>query len=143
MNEEQRINNCFGCGPENERGLRLEFAVEVADGAVVSRASVQLGREFQGRTGFAHGGIIATLLDEAMSKLNRGLDVSAMTRHLEVDYLRPVPSAAPLTVVGHHVRREGRKLFHAGEIQDAGGEVLARGKGVFIVMERYPGQDGE
>lgn len=138
--EDERINNCFGCGPRNARGLRLVFHVEADESGIVSSASVQLGREFQGRTGFAHGGIIATLLDEAMSKLNRGLGVSAMTRHLDVEYLRPVPTAVPLTVIGHHLRREGRKLFHAGEIRDGDGDVLARGKGLFIVMERYPHQ---
>jgi acyl-CoA thioesterase FadM len=79
--------------------------------------------------------LIATLLDEAMSKLNRPLNVLAMTRHMEVDYLRPVPLYTPLVVTSRHVRREGRKLFHQAEIQLPAGTVLARGHGLFVVID--------
>ncbi len=73
-----------------------------------------------------------------MSKLNRPLAVLAMTRHLEVDYLRPAPLHTPLTLTARHLRREGengRKLFHTVDLALATGDLLARGKGLFIVID--------
>lgn len=82
-----------------------------------------------------HGGIVATLMDEAMSKLNKPLEVIAVTRKLEVEYLRPTPVERPLTLVGRHVRREGRKLFHIAELRDSDGRMLAHAQALFIVVE--------
>jgi acyl-coenzyme A thioesterase PaaI-like protein len=95
----------------------------------------------EGPPGYIHGGIVAALLDEAMSKLNRPLNVLAVTRHMEVDYLRPVPLYQPLVLVAQHHSRPtksdgtpDRKLFHQAEIQHPDGTVLARAKGVFIAL---------
>ena len=79
-------NKCFGCGPANSGGLHLEFFI-AQDGSVVCPATI--AEIFQGPTGYLHGGIIATLLDETMSKAVRAQGVTAMTRRLEVDYRRP------------------------------------------------------
>ena len=57
----------------------------------------------EGPPGHIHGGIVAALLDEAMSKLNRPLNVLAMTRHMEIDYLRPAPLYQPLVLIGRHL----------------------------------------
>ncbi len=73
----------------------------------VATATVELTELHQGPPGYIHGGIVATLCDEAMSKLNRPLNVLAMTRHMEVDYLRPAPLHTPLTLTARHLRREG------------------------------------
>ena len=61
-------NACFGCGPANPNGLHLEFLL-ADDGSVVSFPVVP--NTFEGPPGYLHGGIIATLLDEAMSKAVR------------------------------------------------------------------------
>jgi acyl-CoA thioesterase FadM len=70
-----------------------------------------------------------------MSKLNRPLNVIAMTRHMEIDYLRPAPLFQPLILISRHLSREGRKIFHQAELQLPDGTVLARAKGVFIVVD--------
>ena len=88
-------NRCFGCGPANPAGLHLEF-LQAPDGSMVSHPVV--AGTFDGHPGYLHGGIIATLLDEAMSKSVRALGKLAMTRKMEVDYLRPVPSGVPLRI---------------------------------------------
>jgi uncharacterized protein (TIGR00369 family) len=126
-------NHCFGCGPANEHGLKLKFALDHAAGT--SAATVKLARRFEGPPGYAHGGIIATLLDEAMGKVNRIHDVVAMTRNMEVDYLRPCPLGEPLTVTGQFLRRDGRKIFMQAEIHNAAGKLLVQGKGIFIVID--------
>jgi uncharacterized protein (TIGR00369 family) len=130
---DEQAGHCFGCGPANPEGLHLVFTFDAE--AQTSTALVSLTRMHEGPPGHIHGGIIATLMDEAMSKLNRPLGVTAMTRHLEVDYLRPSPLGRDLILVGRHLRREGRKLFHEAELKLPDGTVLARGKGLFIVFD--------
>lgn len=131
-----RANHCFGCGPANPHGLHLVFTTDISNPeAPTSTAHINLTRLHEGPPGHIHGGIIAALLDEAMSKLNRPLNVIAMTRHMEVDYLRPAPLHQPLVLISRHVRREGRKLFHHAEIQRPDGTVLARSKGVFVILD--------
>ena len=125
-------NRCFGCGPANATGLRLEFLL-ASDGAVVSLPVVP--DAFEGHPGYLHGGIIATLLDEAMSKAVRVLGRPSMTRKMEVEYLRPVPSGAPLRIEGRVVRNEGRKHWAEAVIVDAEETVLARGEGLFIEVQ--------
>jgi uncharacterized protein (TIGR00369 family) len=87
---------------------------------------------FEGHPGYLHGGIIATLLDEAMSKAVRALGRPSMTRKMEVEYLRPVPSGAPLRIEGRVVRNEGRKHWAEAVIVDAEETVLAQSSGLFI-----------
>ncbi len=129
----KRGTNCFGCGTSNPQGLHLKFTTN-AEALTVS-ATVQLTHLHEGPPGHIHGGIIATLLDEAMSKLNRPLDVLAMTRNMQVDYLRPAPLNQLLTLTGRHLRREGRKLFHHAELANAEGAVLAQATGLFIIID--------
>jgi uncharacterized protein (TIGR00369 family) len=125
-------NRCFGCGPANASGLRLEFLL-APDGAVVSLPVVP--EAFEGHPGYLHGGIIATLLDEAMSKAVRAMGRPSMTRKMEVEYLRPVPSGAPLRIEGRVLRNEGRKHWTEAVIVDAEETVLAEGKGLFIEIQ--------
>ena len=126
-------NHCFGCGGANARGLKLSFELDRERREV--RGSVRLPADMQGSTGMAHGGIIALLLDEAMGKLNRLDDgARAVTADLRIEYLRPVPTEAEITLVATAEGREGRNLLHRGELFDAGGQVLARARARFVVV---------
>ena len=122
-------NRCFGCGPANPGGLRLEFFL-AEDQSVVSLPVIS--NAYEGPQGYVHGGVIATLLDETMSKAIRARGHIAMTRHLEIDYLRPVPSGAPIRLEGRLTQDEGRKLWAEARILNAEGKILAQGKGLFI-----------
>jgi uncharacterized protein (TIGR00369 family) len=130
-------NRCFGCGEANATGLQLQFLL-AEDGTVVCPASIP--DRFEGHPGFLHGGIIASLLDESMSKAVRARGLTAMTRHMEVDYRRPVPSHRPIRMEGRIVRDEGRKHWAEATIFDAEGTVLAHSKGVFVEV-RPPKSD--
>lgn len=124
-------NQCFGCGQTNPVGLRLEFS-KSAEGVVVCNAVVS--GQYEGPPGYLHGGIIATLLDEAMSKANRAQGVTAMTRQMQVEYLRPVPSGANIRIEGRVTRSEGRKHWAEASIQNAHGTILAQASGLFIAI---------
>ena len=126
------LNHCFGCGQANRSGLRLKFFVD-EEQTIVCR--LKLARRFEGPPGHAHGGVIATLLDEAMSKANRQFGVLAMTRQMEVDYLKPVPLGTPLLLTGRRVSTAGRIQNCEAQLANEDGVVLARAKGLFIAVD--------
>jgi uncharacterized protein (TIGR00369 family) len=126
-------NNCFGCGDRNARGMKLTF--EQDDEAKHIRGVFALGAEYEGGPGFIHGGIIATVLDEAMGKVSRFRQVRAVTAELNVEYLRPVPVDRMLRVEGFELEAKGRSLMIQGEIWDAATNyLLARAKGRFVTL---------
>ena len=125
-------NKCFGCGGDNAGGMKLAFEQDNVKRRIVGR--FVLGERYKGGGGFAHGGIIATLLDEAMGKVCRFREVRAVTAELTVEYLKPVSVDEEIIVEAHETEQKGRNLFQAGEIRDAAGQVLARGRGRFVVI---------
>ena len=133
MAEPNPSNPCFGCGDANPRGMRLAFDRDPARRRVVGR--FRLGAEYQGGTGFIHGGIIATVLDEAMSKVSRFSSVRAVTAELNIEYLKPIRVDEEITVEGFESQHDGRQLLHQGEIRNAAGDLLARGRGRFVVLD--------
>jgi len=126
------VNKCFGCGGDNAGGMKLTFEQDNVNRRIVGR--FVLGERYQGGAGFAHGGIIATLLDEAMGKVCRFREVRAVTAELTVEYLKPVDVRSEIVVEGRETEQKGRNLFMTGEIRNEAGEVLARGKGRFVVI---------
>ena len=127
-------NKCFGCGGDNAGGMKLTFEQDNVNRKIVGQ--FVLGERFQGGGGFAHGGIIATLLDEAMGKVCRFREVRAVTAELTVEYLKPINVQSEIVVEGRETEQKGRNLFMTGEIRNGAGEVLARGKGRFVVIGR-------
>jgi uncharacterized protein (TIGR00369 family) len=134
-------NVCFGCGGANVRGMQLTF--EQDDGANKIRGAFRLGPEYQGGAGFIHGGIIATVLDEVMGKVCRFRGVRAVTAELGVEYLKPVRVDVDLLIEGYETEMDGRNIHIAGEIRDRSGQLLARGKGRFVIIgQKQPGNGG-
>jgi uncharacterized protein (TIGR00369 family) len=127
------LNYCFACGKDNPKGMRLKFYSDEETRRTFCK--FKLPRHLQGPPGHAHGGIIATILDEAMGKVNKFRSVVALTRSMNVQYLKPVPLGQPLTVTGWEQRVEGREHTNVAEIATENGEVLARSTGVFVVVD--------
>jgi uncharacterized protein (TIGR00369 family) len=128
-------NYCFACGEENPQGMRLKFAYDEERRCFVGH--LRLSKRFTGPPGHCHGGIIATILDEAMGKVNRLRDVVALTAEIRVNYLKPVPLNQKLRVESREVRVQGRRHMHKAEILNQKGEVLARGRGTFIAINAH------
>jgi uncharacterized protein (TIGR00369 family) len=126
-------NHCFACGKDNPQGMRLKFYIDEQTRQAVCK--FKLTRRYQGPPGHAHGGIIATILDEAMGKVNKLSKVVALTRAMNVEYLKPVPLGKPLTVTAHHQHADGREHTNLAEITDDKGQVLARSTGKFIAVD--------
>jgi len=126
-------NYCFACGQNNPDGMRLKFTIDEKRQMTVCR--FRLDARYTGPPGHCHGGIIATILDDAMGKVNKLRHVVALTREMTVEYLKPVPLDKPLRVEGREVQVRGRTHVNVAEIVNAKGEVLARSKGVFIAID--------
>ena len=132
-------NPCFGCGGANARGMKLAFEQDDERQRIVGR--FQLGDEYQGGSGFLHGGIIALLLDEVMGKASRFCGEHVVTADLRVEYLRPIRVDQEIVIEGFVARRDGRQLYHEGEIRNTAGNVLARGQGRFVIIDREKYQE--
>jgi uncharacterized protein (TIGR00369 family) len=126
-------NYCFACGMNNPDGMRLKFTLD--EERKMSLCRFRLGKRYTGPPGHCHGGIIATILDDAMGKVNKLRHVVALTKEMTVEYLKPVPLHKPLRVEGREVKVEGRKHINSAEILNDNDEVLARSKGVFIAID--------
>jgi len=132
--EPNPTNKCFGCGGDNTGGMKLTFEQDNVNRRIVGR--FVLGERYQGGGGFAHGGIIAVLLDEAMGKVCRFREVRAVTAELTVEYLKPINVQHEIIVEGRETEQKGRNLFMLGEIRNAAGDILARSKARFVVISR-------
>ncbi len=126
-------NHCFACGKDNSDGLQLEFFFDVE--AHRAFCHFKLSRKYQGPPGHAHGGIIATILDEAMGKVNKLRNVLALTKSMNVEYLKPVPLDKQITVNAGEKQVVGREHTNFAEIVNEEGQVLARSTGVFVVVD--------
>lgn len=122
---------CLGCGPDAPQGFHLQARRDGDD--VVARHMFQA--RHSGAPGIAHGGAVATVADDVLGFLVFAMGLLAVTRHLAVDYLRPVLVDVPYDVRGRLERREGRKIFVSCTGTDPQEVPAFRAAGVFVVVE--------
>lgn len=121
---------CFACGMDNPDGLRLEWKV---DGPVMTTTFVP-PQKYQGWKGIVHGGILATLLDEAMTRL-AGLSFGgAVTAEMTIRYVAPAHIGEMLYIRGEIVK-DDRKLIEMRSFiytPDESGKLIARATGKVV-----------
>jgi acyl-coenzyme A thioesterase PaaI-like protein len=127
---------CFGCGSENSHGLGMRFRQE--DGRAVAEFSPPA--HVQGFPGRVHGGVVATILDEAMGWAVYGRGILAMTARMTMRFRRSVPLDEPLAVAGWVTRDRGRFLEMRSELRSKEGALLAQAEGIFA---RVRGREAE
>lgn len=124
--------NCFACGPNHPKGLRLTF---VEDGDVI-RTEFSLGEDFTGTGGIIHGGIVTTVFDEAMAWcLLRFRQKLHFTTKLETRFRRPVRPDTDLVAEARIVQVRSRGLVEMAATlcaADDPGRKLAEASAVFI-----------
>src|SRR5437762_12084692 len=131
--QKHRLNHCFGCGRDNPEGMRLKFYIDGEAQRTICK--FKLTRRYQGPPGHAHGGIIATILDEAMGKVNKFRNVLALTKQMDIEYLRPIPLGKAMTVTAQERQVDGRYHTNVSEITNEAGEILARGTATFVAVD--------
>jgi acyl-coenzyme A thioesterase PaaI-like protein len=123
---------CLGCGPQSPHGYHLQVR---RDGERSVVAEHLFTVEQTGAPGIAHGGAVATVVDDVLGFLLYVVDDAAVTRRLVVEYLRPVLVGTSYVVRARVDRVEGRKLFFSCEGTGPDGVVAFRGEGLFIVVD--------
>jgi uncharacterized protein (TIGR00369 family) len=124
---------CFGCSQSSSRGLRLRFERR---GATI-HTTVTIADHFHGAPGIAHGGIVATLLDEvSCATVAFVRDQWVVTGELAVRFERPVPVGAPLAVSARIVDDTHARYAVVEGVVEADGTLLARSTGKFFYQGR-------
>jgi uncharacterized protein (TIGR00369 family) len=122
---------CLLCGADHPRGIRLAFTT-LADGQV--EAPFACGRLYQGYAGVVHGGVIAALLDSAMTNCLFAQGRVALTGELGVRFLAPVRVECPAVVRARLV--ESRPpLFRMSADLSQEGVVKARATARFMEVK--------
>lgn len=99
-------HRCFVCGMDNLEGLRLKW--DVIGNTMETYFTPD--SKFQGWQGIVHGGILATLLDEAMARLAGVLYQGALTAEMTVRYVAPAKVGESLYIKGE-VIKESRRII--------------------------------
>jgi len=124
----QDDRRCFACGPDNHQGLQLRF--EYGEGTAT--AVWQPAKRFAGWTTILHGGVVATLLDEAMAHAAIAAGVRAVTGRLEIRFRKAAPMDAALIAHGRLESRRGRMLVLSATVHGEDGTLYAQAQGRFV-----------
>ena len=119
--------NCFACGANNGMGLGLKFHKH-EDGTVFGNFFAD--PKFEGYLGIIHGGIIATLLDSAMTHCLLMKDIPALTGRLSIKYSTPIRT-------GTVVKLEARIVDQFHEMFILQGKAWVDGKRVASAEAKY------
>lgn len=120
---------CFGCGHNNPIGLHLEFDA-TEDGV---RAIFVPQRNHQGFRGMLHGGLMMTLLDEAIAWAVTAKYGPGVTGELRTRIRNFGEIGKPLTVVGRVTRKRMRMVEGESAIIDSSGAVVAEAAAKFML----------
>lgn len=119
---------CFVCGSENPKGMGIRWFL-MDDGSIQAEHTFTIHE--QGPPGFAHGGALAAVLDEAMGMAVWGHGHRVVAVQLEVEYHRPVPLNTPVFVKAWitdrgrwGIRTEGRLTVN--------GKIAAVSRGIYV-----------
>jgi acyl-coenzyme A thioesterase PaaI-like protein len=122
-------NICFVCGPNNPHGLRVHF--EERDGVV--RGCFEPGDWHQGWQGVIHGGVLASLLDEAMAYTLFFRGFQGVTARMEVRFRAPARAHERLEVQARTVKDGSRVADMVAEVRREGA-VLAVASARFMKL---------
>ena len=99
---------CFACGADNPIGLHAQFEIDPVAGTAACQ--LVLDERFAGWQRVVHGGILATLLDEAAIYACRGRGEQFVTATIHVRYRKPVPVDSRVEVSARIIEVR-RKLY--------------------------------
>ncbi|NND55549.1 MAG: PaaI family thioesterase [Gammaproteobacteria bacterium] len=123
---------CFVCGTDNPYGMQIRFRIE----GDTCRGEYTPPEHFCGFPGVTHGGILYSLLDDAMANWLYLQGESAYTGRCEVRYREPAATGVAYQLESQQVRRRGRMADMQGRVlHPDDGRVIAEAEARFIVME--------
>ena len=135
MEKMPRSRGCFVCGSpeENSRSLGVEIYWNEEEHRTEIR--IRPDTTWCGYEGMVHGGIIASVFDDAMAwAVRKTIGTWAVTGVMSVRYLRPVQEGKEYVVEGKVDRQSGRKITTAARMADDRGKTVAEATALFIRM---------
>lgn len=122
---------CFACGKNNPIGLHLNFEFQ-GDKLMTTKI---LPHEYEGYKGIVHGGIVTTLLDEAMGNyIIKKYKENAVTGRIEIRYRHPTPIEQELTISAVQESQRRNIITMKAQIETADGTVTAEATAKFAVV---------
>jgi acyl-coenzyme A thioesterase PaaI-like protein len=132
---------CFVCGKHNPIGLKVDFDTD--PDSLTIRGRFIPRSEHQGYHGIMHGGLVSTLLDEAMVKLLWEAGIHAVSASLQIKLVRPVRVGEPVVITGWVDADKGRIIHTASRLEDSTGAVLAEATGKCVRISLKEDERGE
>jgi uncharacterized protein (TIGR00369 family) len=118
---------CFVCGERNPIGLKLRLRTDAERGE--SATEVTFPAHFQGWAGVVHGGLLATVLDEALIYAAGARGFKCVTGEFTVRYIKPASTDVAYALKGRFVEDKGRIVLAESSLLDADGKEIARAAG--------------
>ncbi len=125
---------CFGCGQNNPIGLKLNFQWD----GKTAKTEFTPTKVYQGWSGVVHGGIITSMLDEAMAYACRFEGMSCVTGKMQIKFRRPAAIGEPLIITGSVTRKAKRWAWTKGMISLPNGTLVADGIATQFVIGTMP-----
>ena len=123
---------CFVCGKKNAKGLKLNFFL---DEEKKTMQTILIPEEWQqGYAEIIHGGIIATLLDEVMTKLAFELGMNAVTAELSVRFKKSVGLNDKLLIKGQIHGITSRIIYAQAEAMFEDGSLAAEANSKLMIV---------
>jgi acyl-coenzyme A thioesterase PaaI-like protein len=127
---------CFVCGQGNPLGLRIAFEQQDNGDTVAAWTPTQA---MEGFRGIVHGGLVSTVLDEAMSKAVAATGRQALTAEIRVRFRRHVTSGGTFLIRGWLVRQNKRLMLTEARLTAPDGTEHAHAWASFLTL---PGAGG-
>jgi uncharacterized protein (TIGR00369 family) len=121
---------CFACGKDNPVGLKLKLVKNGDE----SRGEFIISELYQGWRGYVHGGIISTILDEAMA-YTYFPEIKGVTAKTEIRIRQPVPIGVTLVARGKLVKKTRKLLTATAVITLEDGTVVAESTAQVYVVK--------
>jgi acyl-coenzyme A thioesterase PaaI-like protein len=127
---QESFPKCFGCGQENPNGLKLKFT----QGQDEATSEFTISEAYQGWNSFIHGGIICTILDEAMA-YSYFPRIKGVTAKAEFRFRQPAPIGVPMVVKGKLIKKTRKLLITTAVITLKDGTVIAEGSSTSYIVD--------
>jgi uncharacterized protein (TIGR00369 family) len=121
--------NCIICGSDNPASLGIKFVLQADDSVTAQFRGNAL---LQGYKGILHGGIIASILDAAMTHCLFNNGVEAVTADLQVRFRNAIPYNADLQVVASIVSSQ-KTLYRLKSVITMDGKRMANATARFMI----------
>lgn len=125
---------CFVCGKANAAGLQIEFRKNAERGE--SAADIVIPERFQGWENIVHGGILATVLDEAMIYAAAARGFWCVTGEITVRFVKPASTLTPYALKGRLIQDKGRIILAESVLLDADGQEAAKATGKLFKVRK-------